>query len=580
MKLSFKKVVGVILAVLMIASSMSAFACADDKFIAYDLIPDANGKYAKIYKCPEEGIIKDGVAKTEEWVPAFYESEYPHLRVDTLVLDGNETGMVKYAEEWDAEKEAYVNVYADVNTKEVPEFWEVKSPYFVYNRVYSDFTGKYEPTTVLKTDYVTAPVEKEWIYKGFDKYVVEDGKVYDYTYAYETFNNDYSDSVIEDLHYAYIDAITNDDLTYTDAFMRGEAFDAYEIFENSINNVRWLQLTGPDYANGGKQVVVPFEDIVNGKPAEWYDDKVVADNQDTQDFAFLKADYDNKYAAEIGWKTIGYELKAPYRYYQALTVNGVVMDRSLVDLVGKKVEVEKEIEYYEDMPDKVKVIAKATKLVSDEIVGSEVAWEVTPFDVDAVAKYDRQRTIQVINNPLLEKVLEEHDIAEKYNDTPALSFRFYDVTDEDAKTTLPYIWKYTGACANPEIEWRVAFAEAAKPYEIYEEKWVEAMDGTFYPTGEYRTTGRYAEDMPTVSGGLGEHKVLTVMLEDVADASGLKWALTNAGYEFIVGGDRVNVIVPAVLYEGTNDYIADLMSTMEDYVDANIVTYLPDQYID
>lgn len=578
MKLSFKKVVGVILAVLMIASSMSAFACANDKFIAYDLVPDVNGKYAKIYKCPEEGIIKNGIAEKAEWVPAFYEAEYPHLRVDVLTLDGTDTGMIKYAEKWDAEKEAYVNVYADVETKEVPEFWEVKSPYFVYNRIWDNFTGAFAPTTVLKTDYVTAPVAKEWIYKGFDKYVIEDGKVYDYTYAYETFNNDYSASELKALHNAYYDAITEDDgFTFTDAFMRGEAFDAYAIFENSIPNVRWLQLTGPDYANGGKEVVVPFEDIVNGANAAWYDDKVVSKNQDTKDFDFLKVDYDNANTSKIAWVTEGYELKAPYRYYQVLTVDGVKMNGDIVDLVGKKVEKEEVIDIFKDMPDKIKVIEKAKELVSNKVIGSEVAWEVTPFDVDSVYKYTTQKTWKVLNNPLLETVVDEYDIVV---DDPTREVRFVNVTLEDGKSKLPYIWKYTGACANPEIEWRVAFAEAAKPYEIYEEKWVKAMDGKFYATGEYRTTGRYAEDMPTVSGGMGEHKVLTVMLKDTAKGSELAWALENAGYEYIIGGDRVNVIVPAVLYEGTDDFILDLNNTLEGYADYVLEIVAPDVYVD
>ena len=577
MKLSFKKVVGVILAVLMIASSMSAFACANDKFIGYDLKPDAYGKYWKIFKCPEEGIIKNGVAEKSEWVPAFYEAEYPHLRVDVLVLDGNDTGMIKYAEKWNEVDEKFENVYADVEIKDVPEFWEVKDPYFIYNRRYSDFTGSFKPTTVLKTDYVEAPVEKEWIYKGFDKYVIEDGKVYDYTYAYETSNNDYSASVIEKLHYDYINAITDAGLNYTDAFMKGEAFDAYAIFENAIPNMRWLKLTGPDYANGGSKVVVPFEDIVNGKPRAWYDDKVVAANQDTKDFAFLNVDYDGKCSAKIGWVTEGYELKAPYRYYQVLTVDGVKMNGDIVDLVGKKVEKEEVIDIFKDMPDKIKVIEKAKELVSKDVIGSEVAWEVTPFDVDSVYKYTTQKTWKVIDNPLLETVIGEYDIAA--ND-PTRELRFVNVTLEDGKSKLPYIWKYTGECANPEIEWRVAFAEAAKPYEIYEEKWVKAMNGKFYPTGEYRTTGRYAEDMPTVSGGMGEHKVLTVMLKDTAKGSELAWALENAGYDYIIGGDRVNVIVPAVLYEGTDDFIVDLNSTLEDYADYVLEIVAPDVYVD
>ena len=62
---SFKKVKmgAAVLATAMLASSVSAFACANDKFVAYEQLPGADGLYNKLYKCPEKGaIIKKGAA--------------------------------------------------------------------------------------------------------------------------------------------------------------------------------------------------------------------------------------------------------------------------------------------------------------------------------------------------------------------------------------------------------------------------------------------------------------------------------------------------------------------------------------
>ena len=92
------------------------------------------------------------------------------------------------------------------------------------------------------------------------------------------------------------------------------------------------------------------------------------------------------------------------------------------------------------------------------------------------------------------------------------------------------------------------------------------MNGKFYPTGEYRTTGKFAEDVPAVSGAMGQPKVLTVILEGEVNEKALKWALEDAPYQYIIAGNRLNVIVPAVIVEGTDDYITDIKARLADVV--------------
>ncbi len=574
MKFSFKKVVGVVLACLMLVSSMSAFACSiDDKgetvlcekayFVAYDELPDAWGLYGKIYKCPTHGVQRVTVDPEDvEWKTAFYEEEYPHRKIEVLVLEGNDTGLLL----WDGETTAVSE--GKVNTKEVAEFWEVKAPYTVYNRLYSDFvTGKFEPTTTLLTRGVTAPVERDWVYKGFDKYVIEDGEVKDYTLVYDTFANkvNFNYNKLDSLVANYWDAVSvdvNGAKYFTKAFVEGEATGAYDIFKGSIDNVSWLQLTGPDYATGGTKTVLPFEEVVEKDiPAEWVDnDLVITKNATTVDNEYLGIDYEDA-SAKVEWKVAGYELVAPYRYYEVLYVNGVPMDHSKVELKYSTV-VKEEIADIYDGDDWGLTVVEYPVVSTEEVVDTYTNYTVTPFDTNAATYADTVINKEVIKKPEYETKVDEFNL-NQYS-TPNYEVRFVKKSTEPGKVDLPYIWRYTGECATPQIDWKVAFAEAAAPYEIYEAKWVKAMDGTWVETNEYRTTGRYAEDVPTVSSETGKPRILTVILKDGTDVNALKWDLEGVGYEYIIAGNRLNVIVPAELYDGS--WGTDLTNVITKYV--------------
>lgn len=544
---SFKKVGALVIAFAMLVSSMSAFACANDTFIAFDHFPDADGEYGKLYMCPEKDeVVLNGKAEKVEWKHAFYEAEYPHRAIEVLVLDDIDTGYTKFD-----------GKYADVNTKEVPEFWESKLPYFVYNRLYSDFTGTYAPTTVLKTNYVTAPVEKEWVNKGFDKYVkIDEDTVADYSHVYGANEDkiDFEWNALDDLEDAYwaaniagIDADGNP--VFTDAFVKGKSA-TDKMFDEAINNVSWLQLTGPDYVTGGEMSFFPFDRIVEGSNPAWYDDTLVSDNYVTVNDDVMKhlgLKYEDKKVAKVEWKTVGYEMVAPYRYYQVLYINGVAMDGSEVDVVNYDVEKQEVVEVKKDEVDRIQYIEKAVELTGYES-SSKYDYVITPFDTDVTKTVNEKLDYTVVEDYMKEIVRDEMNVVPEGDQ---YEIRFVKVSTQPGKSKLPYIWRYTGGYADPKIEWKTAFAEAAAPYEIYEQKFVDGK-----ATGVYRSTGRYANDVPAVSTNMSQPRVLTVMLEDTTDKDALKWALIGAGYDFYIGENRVNVIVPAELYDGHEDEVS------------------------
>lgn len=60
--------------------------------------------------------------------------------------------------------------------------------------------------------------------------------------------------------------------------------------------------------------------------------------------------------------------------------------------------------------------------------------------------------------------------------------RYIGVDAEGNKLYLPYVYRYTGGNASPNVEWAYAFVEEAYPHEVYFEK---ILDGV--PTGEYKS---------------------------------------------------------------------------------------------
>lgn len=553
-----KKILAGALSALMILSSASALACDKDSFVSYD-IADSFGRYGKIYYCPEIGrSIIDGYASTVEWVHAFYEAEYPHKEVQTLVLDGNKTGMTRYS-----------GNFANASVKLVPDFWEAKAPYDVYHRLYSSLEGgAYKPSKIVGYAGVQEDVKVSAPVVGFDRFAVVDGKVKNYYNVYAALANQVTDAPLgytelDALIDQYYASVTDANGEFTKAFLAGnEAQWKYDMFYDAIPQYTWEKLEGPNYYTGATQTVVPMQILgdkldemskksnVTGYNPHYYDDVIAAKTKNSQD---------------VKWVTVGYEKEYPYRIYQVLCVNGVLLNGAEVETpaegqikVGETVVAKYDMSVLNGVDNiytsnTVEFPERLSKNDFDLTTGKET-------DVTNRLYYDRY-SIFDNNKSAAEAIdvipgMDEIKVYADYEDTITLT------KDElaDKLTRLPYVFRYTGGVAHPTVEWKVAWPEAAYPYTIYEEKY---LDGK--PTGIYRSTETSAEAIPNVYQPKPEvangMRVLRVTLSgDNIQDSCLHDALIADGYEFIVNGNGEtfwrlpDVLYPGHAFEGSQSY--------------------------
>lgn len=405
-------------------SSLTAMACSNDSFMGYDQDNVYSSNYGKLFYCPEANeVYVNGYAGKVEWKHAYYEADYPFLQVVELYLDGNPTGKTQYAG------------IPEAVTELKPEFWEAKYPYEIYSRLYAGLSAADTATDLVVDSGETEDVVGTFDYAGFDIYAWVNGAVKDVSLVYaehaEKFGLDSENPVnnfginggmwaFADAYYSAATTLAADGNYYfTDAFMSGDK-SFVNFTENNINNyvssINWLKLAGPDYYTGGTSFVDPMNDIINGKPCTWYDDILVLEGN----------------PVTYEWKTVGYEAEYPYRYYQVLYVDGVPMDGASVELVGSWSFVQEEIINNDSVAD----LVKTTKV--DPVTGLEVV-------VDTA--------IEVPNGLI----------------------RQYKINSVADRTHLPYIFRYTGGCATPKVEWKYAFTEAAYPHAIVEQLYLDGV---------------------------------------------------------------------------------------------------------
>ncbi|MDY3929945.1 MAG: hypothetical protein SOZ34_11420 [Clostridia bacterium] len=568
-----KKILASALAGLMVLSSASALACDKDSFISYD-IADAQGRYGKIYYCPEVGKnIINGYASTVEWVHAFYEAEYPHKEVQTLVLDGKKTGLTRYS-----------GNYANAAVELRPDFWEAKAPYDIYHRLYSSLEGgAYKPSDVVGYAGLQEDIKVSFPVVGFDRFVVVDGKVMNYYNVYSALAGQVVDAPVgytelDSLIDAYYNAVTDKDGKFTDAFLAGEEADwKYDMFNNAIPQYAWETLEGPNYYTGATQTIVPMKVLgdkldemskksnATGYHPEYYDDVIAKKTRNSQD---------------VKWVTVGYEKEYPYRIYQVLCVNGVLLNGAAVETPAegqKKVGEEVVAKYDMNVLDGVDNVY-TSKTVDYDYRPSENDYDLTKgslTDYTNALYYDR---FNIFSN--------NKSVTEAVDAVPGMSFSTVTGGYEDTitmtkdvlvdKTTnLPYVFRYTGGVAHPKVEWKVAWPEAEYPYTIYEEKY---LDGR--ATGIYRSTETSAEAIPSVTEanpkvGNGIRVLKVTLSGDNIQDSCLHDALIAKGYKFIVNGQKESFWrIPEILYPGhdfagsgafyfgpNNEYVAQTVET-------------------
>ncbi|MCH5184502.1 MAG: hypothetical protein J1F64_00110 [Oscillospiraceae bacterium] len=437
-----KKAVTAAVTFALAVSSVAAMACSNDSFLGYDQDNIYSSNYGKLYYCPESNTTYvDGYAGKVEWKHAYFEADYPFLEVVELYLDDKPTGKTQYAGLPDSE------------TVLKPEFWEAKYPYQIYSRLYAGLSSANKATDWVVNSGETENVVGTFDYAGFDIYAWVNGAVKDVSFLYaehaEKFgvvtdnpvNNFGVDGGMWALADAYYSAATylgaDGNYYFTDAFLSGDTM-FKDFVDNSIDNyvrnINWLKLAGPDYYTGGTRYVDTVNDIINGKPCTWYDEILI--------LAGNPVDYE--------WKTVGYEAEYPYRYYQILYVDGVPMDGASVELVGSWSFVEEDIN--KTYPSESEYIKTVTV---DPVTNAQIY-------VDSA--------VQVPANGLIKQ------------------YKLNSVAD---RSHLPYIFRYTGGCASPKVEWKYAFTEAAYPHAIIEQLF---LDGK--ATEYWRKSGENAASKP------------------------------------------------------------------------------------
>lgn len=498
-----KKIISLAIVALLMIGSMTAIACEKDQFIGYDQMPDFAGRYAKLYFCPlENKTIINGYAQKVEFKHAFFEAAYPHLEVVELWLDGKATGKTQYA------------AMADSKPIAKPIFWETKYPYDVYNKLYTSIEGgAFKPASwyvdgklvELDAEFSgkSADVVGTFAKKGFDKYVVENGKVKDFSIVY----SDLSKKIAYGIPNDNLKRLVNEYYSIVNAniegFEKGQLNDAYKIFDGKVEAYNWLELVGPNYVTGGKTTIVPLTNIANGyvKPGSyvpansnpnWYDDVLAMRGN----------------AVDTEWVTVGYEKQYPYRYYQVLKIDGVMMDGSQVERVGDWKYVQ--IPTNEVLDPKKGTIAK---VVTDNL-------EIPTGDSVDVSTLEK---IKIFN--------------EDYN---------------LGKSVLPYIYRYTGGCATPSVSWVYAFTESEYPHAIVEEK---LLDGV--ATGELRYSGKHGTGTPELVSKGNEVRKLKINIDptNVKLLELYKGYLGANNYNYFISGDEIEIqYTYNKLYEGHDPY--------------------------
>lgn len=497
-----KKAVTAAVTFALAVTSLTAMACNRDSFIGYDQDNVYTGNYGKLYYCPEANeTYVNGYASIVEWRHAYYEADYPFLEVVELYLDGNATGKTSYAG------------VPDAQTQLKPEFWEAKYPYEIYSRLYAGLTSADKATDWVVDSGETENVVGTFDYAGFDIYAWVNGAIKDVSLVYgehaEKFGlptdnpvNNYGINggtwALADAYYSAATYQSPDGNYYfTDAFLQGDKI-FKDLIDNSINDyvrtINWLKLAGPDYYAGGTKFIDPMYDIIGGKPCAWYDDVLAMPGK----------------AVDYEWVTVGYESEYPYRYYQILYIDGIPMDGSSVELVGSWSFDEEEIVNHNSVADYVKTTVK-------DAFGNDVV-------VDTAVQ---------IPNGLIKQ------------------YKLNSVAD---RTHIPYIFRYTGGCATPSVEWKYSFTEAAYPHAIIEQLFLDGKE-----TEYYRYSGENAVAKPELEYNANNPRYFKVNLTSPYAADIIREFVTAEyplhDYNYIVSGDDYYVPFSITqLYEGHTKY--------------------------
>lgn len=278
---------------------------------------DANGlptgRVVAGYEAQQEGL--KGFAQVElknSWVS----DVYPNAEYINLYADGNYTGRV-YPTGRDGKD---LVTYRDVDF-----MWEAAAPYRIYSikqaKLFKDgkvqWFGNAEMNYPVEYTNRNADVKVERIKYGFGEYEIT-GTNAVAPIPEKIVNEGYFDMNA----YTRIKGVTADMIK-----AKEEAPKAVEISKNTdieIPRTYDLKLTGPSFDQNGKATANGLT-LIASKDSDYakYNVKNILETYNDS------YGYNEMANCEITWTPAGYEAAKPYRLYEYLTVDGVVMDGSI-----------------------------------------------------------------------------------------------------------------------------------------------------------------------------------------------------------------------------------------------------------
>ena len=365
-----KKTLKILVSVAVIASMLSSVAFAAFEFAGYDT--SNPGNYTKIYnevidgKYTSKQVSEPVKPEDVEWKFESYELAYPHTGYERLYLEGNAQNNIT----------RLAPVYPQWETRFQDFMWELSGQHRIWERQQTKINNAYWAWD-FGNDYLNVPdskvfvptgrnatVETTWetagvlnldaegnfvydqlgnvhnklLYSNYDRFLTfgakdklvtaKDGSTY-YTYTYEP--------NATDLDLFHVKEVINEkgEVVLTKEIVEGNFFHADNLSKRNLSDnqytitdaeiaakldIPYLKvLTGPTYHGepATKNVAVEYYKSGCNEAWVWDNDTTTIERYDALNLRIVPT---------ISWTTPKYEMAAPYKYYQYLVVNGLVLD--------------------------------------------------------------------------------------------------------------------------------------------------------------------------------------------------------------------------------------------------------------
>lgn len=317
MKRLFKKFIACTSVISMIATmGLSAFAQSEMDnmvFAGYDTTDPYNPN--KIYNEVIDGNYTNKqvlVPITPTWSAEGFEGVYPYAGYSRMYLEGNKQDIT-----------CYNNLFPQWETRRRDYMWEIKSPYIIWERQQTKVNGK-EWTWDFGNDKFSIPDSAVKTRTSRKAHVVD---IFMTEYGFGSYNtntalplNSNETRMYSDFSVKAIDewnSVVENKLTVANLSKRNSNTNRYEMTDEEIAKLIPVVYT--------KNITAKF----NEKGNEGLTTKNVANEylihmNDGWDWDCDS--FEIRYDAKIEWSKTYYEMDEPYKQYQYLIVNGIVLD--------------------------------------------------------------------------------------------------------------------------------------------------------------------------------------------------------------------------------------------------------------